>query len=263
MTKLTIEQALEDHKAWTEDNEQGKRFTTTTLDRVRGELGAAGLRGEYLIYADLRNADFAGIDLTGAQLGGADLRSSNLKTTAVRAHFGSAKLQGATMQRIAARDAVFTDAGMKFVDLRGADLRSARMFEADLSRARLDGANLTGAGLKGANLRCASFHDAKIRGAELPSPTMVLLARWGDLNPALCAKAMRFDAANHLNGVTEFSAWADGCPCPYANTRYERACNFVERYQHWDPSLPVPTAMQLMIDLIREQCADSDYHDKA
>ena len=138
----------------------------------------------------------------------------------------------------------------------GAVLSGADLTGAVLSRAYLTGADLTGANLSGAVLA----------RARLPSPPAVLLAFWGDISPSLCRDLMEYDAANCPGGLDAFDAWAasaDG-PCPYSGAKVERAANFAERREHWDSAHARATAprsaLSLMIDVIREKCAGSDYH---
>ncbi len=122
-----------------------------------------------------------------------------------------------------------------------------------VSRANLSWANLSGANLSGADLS----------GADGYAPTMVLLASCGNVSPELCTLLMRFDAANHPDGVAAFQAWADGGLCPYNGVRVARVAQFIEVESLWSADAPVLSAYELMVRLIREKCANSDYHDKA
>jgi hypothetical protein len=69
---------------------------------------------------------------------------------------------------------------------------------------------------------------------------------------------MRYDAANHPDPST-FDDWAQGGPCPYDDFGVERAAIFAENRGLWSPGTP-PPAMDLMIAVIREKCANSDWH---
>jgi len=169
--------------------------------------------------------DLGGADLSGANLGGADLRD---------AYLGGAYLGGAY--------------------LGGAYLGGAYLGGANLSGAYLGGANLRGADLSGADLS-----GANLGGADLPSPTMMLLAYWGEVSPGLCADLMRYDAANCPDGRKLFASWADGGPCPYSDLKIERVARFMEKKKHYKPG-PAKSALNLMIAVLREKCADSDYH---
>lgn len=88
---------------------------------------------------------------------------------------------------------------------------------------------------------------------------MVLLAFWGELSPNLTKKAMSYDAFFHEDPEA-FSAWANNGPCPYENVSYKRACNFYEEMDLWDPTIPCPRGFDLMVEIIREKCQDSDWH---
>ena len=145
--------------------------------------------------------------------------------------------------------------GMR-ADLTGADLTGANLTGANLSEACLTGAYLSRAYLRGANLR-----GANLREAQLPATTMMLLAYWGDVSPELCRDLMRYDAANHPD-PSAFDRWAEGGPCPYTGVRIERAARFIQQATLWSPG-EAPSAYQLMVRLIREKCADSDFHVEA
>jgi hypothetical protein len=70
---------------------------------------------------------------------------------------------------------------------------------------------------------------------------------------------MRYDAANHPDPKT-FDDWAQDGPCPYDGVDVERAAIFAENKRLWSPGTP-PSATNLMIAVIREKCADSDWHE--
>jgi hypothetical protein len=152
------------------------------------------------------------------------------------------------------RDELIKRYGAGERNFRGANLR-----DADLGYADLAGADLRAANLVAANLRDAHLVGANLRGARLPSPQTVLSADWGVVSDDLCLALMRFDAANHPDPTT-FDAWSKGGPCPYDGVDVERAAIFAENKRLWSPGTP-PPAMDLMIAVIREKCADSDWHE--
>ncbi len=72
---------------------------------------------------------------------------------------------------------------------------------------------------------------------------------------------------NRMTGATIWTgeaetAWAKGGACPYADVKVQRVANFQERRDCWKPRRKLLTAYQLMVKVLREKCADSDYHDK-
>ena len=145
----------------------------------------------------------------------------------------------------------FSRANLSGANLYRANLYGANLFGANLSEAKLSEANLSGADLSGANLS----------GAKLSSPTGMLLAQWGEISDLLCQQAMAFDASCH-NDPKLFDNWKENGTCPYSNSKFQRACNFREKRDLWDSTIPVPRAWDLMVALIREKCANSDFHDK-
>ena len=188
-------------------------------------------------------------DLSSADLRGADLSSASLR----HANFSGADLDGAALNS---------------ADLQNADLSRSRLYAANLAGACLQDATLQGAELHGVNLFYAYLRNADLRGARLPSVTAVLLADWGRLPSNLTALALAYDASCHPD-PNAFSRWAQGSrfvypyPAPPARSiEVERACNFQERREHWDPTLPAPRPYDLMVALIRECCRDSDFHNK-
>ena len=144
--------------------------------------------------------------------------------------------------------------------LRGAYLKGANLKGANLREANLRGANLREANLRGADLYIANLYRANLRRVHLPSPTTVLLASWGSVSDKLCSDLMRYDAYCHDNNK-DFSTWVQGGACPYGDKKYERAANFTERKSLWKPGIPKKT-FNLMIRVIQEKCADSDWHKK-
>ncbi len=136
-----------------------------------------------------------------------------------------------------------------------------------LRRADLRGANLRGANLFGADLRGANLSGANLSEAYLPAPPMVLLAQWRGVPRHVCRELMRYDAANHPRPEL-FEKWAredngfvDG-PCPYEDTKIDRAANFTERANWYSPG-PAKSAFELMKMVLRWKCRDSDYHTAA
>jgi hypothetical protein len=182
--------------------------------------------------ANLGDADLHGADLHGAYLRGANLRGANLRG----ANLGGANLGGAYLHGADLRDA----------DLGGANLGDANLGGAYLHSANLGGADLRGANLRGANLRGACYSS----GTNWPAPTMLLLAAWGSVTPALCTALMRLDAACHPRPAA-FSVWARGGKCPYDGVVFERAANFHEMRRYWSPG-PVPRPWSLVRRLLKQ-----------
>jgi len=120
---------------------------------------------------------------------------------------------------------------------------------------------LSGAYLSGADLSGANLSGAYLSGANLLSPTGILLAQWGELSDNLTTHAMNYDAWFH-NEPEKFVIWANGGSCPYADSKFQRACNFREKRELFNPSLPLMRGWDLMVAIIREKCANSDFHDK-
>ena len=195
--------------------------------------------------------DFSRLNLSMADLGEANLHGANLSWANLR----WADLSGANLNEANLRGANLRGADLSEANLDGADLRWANLGVADLRGANLDVADLSWANLLGANLR-----RANLSGAFLPSPTTVLLANWGAVSDELCVDLMRFDAWFH-DQPSVFNEWAkSNGPCPYNYKSFQRACNFVERRELYSPGRP-PKGFNLMIRLIKEKCANSDWHE--
>ena len=88
MNKEQLNDILEKHNKWLEDEEGGE-------------------------YADLRDANLRGASLSGADLSGADLRGTDLRGTDLR----DADLRGADLR----------EADLRYADLRDADMRGANL----------------------------------------------------------------------------------------------------------------------------------------
>ena len=111
-----------------------------------------------------------------------------------------------------------------------------------------------------ADLSGANLWGADLRQALIGNPSRLLEAFWGDASDDLCCLLMAYDAANHPKGREAFTAWAAGGKCPYSDVRVSRAANFIERRNLWDADAPVLSAYELMVRLVREKCANSDFH---
>ena len=118
MNKDELNDILEKHKLWLNNEAGGER----------ADLSGADLSGVDLSGADLRWADLSGADLSGADLRRADLRWADLS---------KADLSGADLRR-----ANLNHADLNKADLSGADLSEADLSDADLSKADLRRANI-------------------------------------------------------------------------------------------------------------------------
>ena len=147
ITQEELNEILEKHKKWLEDNEVGER----------ADLSVANLSGANLSVANLSVADLSGANLSRADLSGANLRWANLRVADLRwANLSGADLRGADL----------SGANLSVADLSGADLSVANLRWANLSVADLSGANLSGADLRGANLSGADLSGANLSGAK-------------------------------------------------------------------------------------------------
>jgi len=125
------------------------------------------------------------------------------------------------------------NANLKGVNLAGADLRDAQLNSTTLQYADLYNANLEDASLCFSILVGANLVGANLKGTKLPSPTMVLLADWGELSDELTADLMVWDSVNHPN-PNAFDVWAKTGACPYVQYReVSRAANFHEKPSLW------------------------------
>ena len=106
MTKSELNEILEKHRKWLNDEEGGEKATLSGADLRRAnlrqanlswaDLSWADLSGADLSWADLRRADLRQADLNGADLSGADLRRANLSG----ADLSGADLSGAILTNV-------------------------------------------------------------------------------------------------------------------------------------------------------------------
>jgi uncharacterized protein YjbI with pentapeptide repeats len=108
MTQKDVVNALQQHKAWTQNQQAGKR----------ADFRGASLRHVDLTGADLRYADFRAADLSHANLSQADCQGTD---------FREANLANAVCVGTRFRGARFEGANLIGVDLRTADLEQAQM----------------------------------------------------------------------------------------------------------------------------------------
>ena len=131
MTQEKLEEILDKHIKWLNEEEGGECADLFGADLVGANLSGADLRAVNFIGVDLSGADLSGVDLSGAKLCDASLFDANLN-----------------------------GAGLRNADLKGIDLRCA-----DLRGVNFIGANLTGADLRYANLNAAKLNHANLTDA--------------------------------------------------------------------------------------------------
>lgn len=186
--KMNLEEILEKHKKWLNDNEEEEcadlrgadlRYVNlSNVDLREADLCGANLCGANLCGADLRGANLCGANLLCADLTYAILRGANLSCAKLEyAKLGNADVRCANLREASLRgaylcDVNFSDSDLSCADLSGAnlvdgDLRGTDLHYVDLTRANLTCANLTYATLSGANLLCADLSSANLSGADL------------------------------------------------------------------------------------------------
>ena len=142
MKKALLDEVLEKHKKWLNDEPGGER----------ANLWRVNLRGAYLQRANLWRADLQEADLRGANLREANLQGANLQEADLR----EADLRGADLQ----------EADLWRTNLREANLLGANLLRTDLREANLRGVDLRGVDLWGADLQEADLWGADLRGAN-------------------------------------------------------------------------------------------------
>jgi len=191
---------------------------STDADSLRASVELAVKTSANLESANLWSANLCSANLESANLESANLESANLRS----ANLCSAKLRSANLR----------SADLRSANLCSAKLRSANLWSANLCSANLESADLRSADLRSADLRSADLRSANLTNAQLPAPTSVLLAAWGEVSAELCADLMMYDASCHPDQKA-FDEWAKGGPCPYAGVNVQRACNFKEKKELW------------------------------
>ena len=212
------------------------------LKNIFGEVifsAAVETIAELVSRAVAAKTDLYGASLDGARLDGASLVRASL----VRASLDGARLDGASL----------VHARLDGARLDGASLVRARLDGASLDGARLDGASLDGASLDGASLVRARLDGASLVHAKLPSPTVVLLACWGEVPEQLCADLMEYDCWNHGDRAA-FDDFAMGGRCPYSDHLEERAARFHESGEIWKKGIgKLCSPRDLMLRLFAEK----------
>lgn len=192
LSESGIKKILDDHAAWLQGEETGKRADFSKDNWSGVDLHGANLQNAFLsvtYFEAFDDYDYfdtgdpppphygaARTDLSGANLSGANLQGANLSGANLSgADLSNANLRGADMSRSCCEEAdeslmrygVPIDYKSYKTDLSGADLSNADLSGANLSEANLTGADLTNANLRGANLRLADLTDAILKNADL------------------------------------------------------------------------------------------------
>ena len=137
MNKKKIQQMIEAHRAWLQDETQG----------CRADFSRANLMGANLHKVDLRKAVFTGANLTGATL-------------------DEALLDGAFMAYVNLTGASLCEAQLEDAELVGAIGADAKFAHAHLNTAKFDSARLSAAVLRAVTAVGASFRGTHLLGAE-------------------------------------------------------------------------------------------------
>ena len=138
--------------------------------------------------------------------------------------------------------------------LDGASLVRASLVRASLDGASLDGARLDGASLDGASLVLASLDGASLDGSTLPAPTVILLARWGEVSEQLCADLMEYDCWVHGDRFAFDVYGAAPDKCPFSGHLETRAANFKEHASVWRKGIgKLCSPRDLMLRLFAEK----------
>jgi len=116
MKQDELNQILELHKKWLQDESEGERADLRDALLIR-----ANLRGAFLIRAKLSDANLRASNLSDANLSDANLRGTDLNGANLRC----ADIRGADLRNADLRNADLTYADLRDADLRGADLRYA------------------------------------------------------------------------------------------------------------------------------------------
>lgn len=216
-----------------------------------------GQRAE-LTNLDLRGLDFSDKNLTNIDFSHSILSECNFENSILnRSSFYYSTLRNTNFHRIQACESNFRKSFAEGAIFSESDLTAANLSKADFERASFYGCNLTSI-----NILHSDVSGTNLKNAILCAPTAMLLADWGELSDELTALAMAFDASCHQDKEL-FDNWSEWGPCPYGETNYQRACNFLEKRSLWHSSIAPPTPYNLMIMLIKEKCADSDWHEQA
>lgn len=242
-------------KRWTDGKVIWRSSAHTVADAAREAIRA----GISLCKADLQGAKLDEAILDGAKLDEANLiRASLAGASLIRASLVGARLGGANLNGANLYRARLGGASLIMASLHRARLDKASLDRASLHRARLDEASLDGASLRKARLDEVSLISTRLDRAKLDgatfrnvSPTMFLLADWGEVSDDLCRDLMRLDASAHPDPAA-FDRWAADGTCPYYGTGMNRAAYFKERRELWEPG-PPPSIFELVQRLLAER----------
>lgn len=239
-TKAEVNKILEDHNLWRGDRSKGKKADFSNLNLTGFNFDEISLCSVSFEDSNLTKASFRKTNLYGANLNGARLYEANF--------------EGAELER----------ANLEGANAKKANFKGAILYHANLSDANFNYTNLTGADLRNSHIYATSFFKANLKHARLPSALVFLQASWysDKLPNSLIQDLMNFDAQNHPNPQA-FDGWGAGGPCPMNDVKLDRAIPFFgENRQLWCPNRTVKSPFELLKELIKATCSDSDYHPK-
>ena len=195
-------------------------------------------------WSNLENANLRSANLESAKLGSANLVNANLGFANLRfANLGNANLENANLR----------SANLENANLENADLRYTNLRYANLGSVNLENANLENADLESANLENTNLVNANLKNTKLPSPTMILLANWGELSKKTTKMLMRLDCSSIPDGKRLFARWKKIGVCPYEDVNVQRVASFNEHRKWWTYG-PPPTIWEAMCAVLDEKC---------
>lgn len=214
-----------------------------------------------------KRASFYGCDLSGRIFNNRILYEVDFSNSILKnCTFENSNLTRSFFSFSILTSSVFKNCLLLETDFLKAEMQNSFLLRCECIGSNFSNANLINATLEHSNFsRCnfisSSLLNSSLKGSKIGSPGMFLLANWENLSEELTALAMAYDASCHHDKKL-FEDWAKNGDCPYELASYERACFFNEKRSLWDSDLKPPGALELLIRIIKEKCADSDWHNK-
>lgn len=221
------------------------------------EISDFSFKNKNLTDANFIECKLNQVEFENCNLNYADFsRSIILNSCFVRNYSSETKFLNSKITCSNFRNSCFKDSLFSY-----AQITNTSFVESNLGHSFFDYTILFGCNIFNTIFQRVNFKQSVLKQLSYFLPSQLLLADWGQLSNSLTQRAMAYDASLHPE-PKRFDEWHEGGVCPYSNTTIIRACNFWEKRTLWVPGLPPPRAWDLMVDIVREKCADSDWHIK-
>ena len=170
MLQSELNQILDSHELWVEDNKKGKKADLSNQNLSGLDFSERNLKNIHLSFSNFSDADFSHANLAFANLYSVFFSFVNLSNANLSyVNLSHANLSCANLSRANLSEAYLSSANLSYADLSYADLSNVDFSNSNLSYAKLSYANLSNVDFYNANLYNAHLSFSNIEAFKFPN----------------------------------------------------------------------------------------------